>query len=605
MKRFEIVLKPQDAALSVGGQSSPRFGGHKATARDAAGRLVIPATALRGALRVELERLLRGLDPPTPVCSANKDDAAIDDKPCECPVCRLFGRGGTATGTLRLEDALFHGGDVDAEDVVMRPQVAVSRTTGTAAEDHLLFQETSPVFPRDDLQAPTFRARAVWVRRGSADGKKEREEDLRNLRAACRALRAVGSGKARGLGWVECSLEETEDASEATPSGAALSEDPGTSLELVFKARAPLHIGAGPPLGGYHFTRRYAPASTVRGAVAFALLEQGLAEPEDEAFQELAQATAFGSARPAGLDPCLTRRRCRPERHVFDELVAQVVRRRAAEHGVALAVVGPPCPQEGCKADKAEPTDWAQKGSEPFVRVRTRTALNRRTGTSMDAKLYAQEVLENRPETPLRLVAQVELLSPAARTLLAKLHGREVWLGAKRSKGQGRCRLQVRPATSPNTDSARETVASLTRALQEGWSAVRRAVPGFEGELLPAGHSALALVLTEPWKPANGGGAAAGPLGPEVAAAGGTVLASFHRTEEVGGFEIVEAGRWGRKRSGERRATPHVAVGAVYVYQLPETALDEHLDAWLRQGTEGSAPFGHGRFRLRGPETDS
>lgn len=592
MRTLQIIVRPQASALSIGGHTPALHGGDHATARDAEGRPTIPASALRGALRLELERLLRGShpeEPEKPVCSANRDEGGAE---CPCPVCRLFGQPGTAAGSLRLGDAVLTGAAPASTD--LRPRVALSRRRRAAVEELLAFVETTPPLP------PTTELRAdAWLV-GTDD--QQLGEDLDNLRAACAAVRAIGGSKARGMGWVECEVAVAEPSPDDPPETSSdnppeLPADGG--LRLVFAAQAPLHFGLGPPLGYFQPSRRHAMGATVRGAVAFALLHHGICDGDDPAFQKLVNGT-FGSARVAGDRPSVTRRRCRSDdQHVTDDLVAELLRRRAAKAGVALAVdPDRACPVPGCGAVKTVPADYAGGVEKPRVRVRTRTALNRYSGTSMDAKLFSHEVLE----PPLTLIAEVWGLDASAAELLAKLHGREVWLGGKVSQGMGLCRLRVEPAEKADPEKIRKRMDDLKGVLTDGWIAIQQA-SGLAKDLLAADEVPVAVVLTEPWLPTDPTPEKLekGPL-----ADAGDGLGAFVRLSEEGRFIALEAARHGAPESVDTGEVPPQSVvdaGSVYVYAVPRSTLDERLDKWLEDGRAGvgeRASEGWGRFLIRG-----
>lgn|GEM_PF-3593663 len=619
IKQLEVIVKPQDAALALGGQSPAQYGGHKGTARDTEGRPVLPATALRGALRLELERLLRGMNPQGTACNSNdkdgRPDAAAQEEPCPCPVCRLFGESGTFTGTLRLEDALLDPEAPDnALEAVLRPQVAVDRRTRAAADQHLLMLEATPVFPA--AAAPTFRARGYLIPRGPEDDKEKLEGDLRNLQAACRALRAIGSGKARGLGWVECCVEEV--ATPKTPSEAT-HLTPGT-LEVTFEALAPLHFGQGPPMGFFHPSQNHAGGSTVRGALAFALIERHPKVTESDGFQALfgpESATTFGSARGEYDQPLRVRRKCRPGEHVFDDLVPEVLRRHAIQHGLGLAVQpGRACPHEGCAADKTVP--WSYTRAKPgfLRRVRSRVALNRRTATAMDAKLYSMEVVEphlqwGQTKTPLYLRAEIRKVPAEALPLLASLQGQEIWLGGKRSKGLGRCRVTWKAAPPELPEEAQAPIEELDRALREGWRAIASVAEGNLKPLLGEDEWPLALLLTEPWEPEGEGAEAALTAGPLALDGSEKVVpvTAFVGLEELGRFGAVEARRYEPPKEllcGEEPPRQVVSPGSLYLYRVKREVLAAQLKGWLERGAEGAGrnrEMGWGRFTIHGMKT--
>ncbi len=637
MKAFSIHVRPAVAALSIGGQASPDRGGDHATARDHQGRLVIPASALRGALRIELERLLLGRDANAVVCNPNQPPPAAPSRSCDCAVCRLFGEPGGATGTLRLEDAVL---PTALQPAVLRPRIAMSRRTRTVVDQHLGFLETSDLLggdPAPDLPvAEVFKAAARLVPRGPGETAAALE-DLQNLRAACAALTAIGGGRARGLGWVECSLVEDPAAAPA-PDPDTPASQPRTdtaALRLCFEALAPLHFGQGRPIAFFQPTLTHAPGSTVRGAVSFALLEGRLCGAGEEAFQALAERATFGSARMAGDVPSATRRRCRPFEHVFDGLVAEILQRQAARYGVALAATpGGECAHPGCRAPKILPHPRRAGAPLPVQRVRGRTALNRLTATAMDQKLYSVEVLEPATQTaggatpppgPLRLQAEVRGLEPASAALLSALDGREVWLGGKRSKGMGRCRLTVEREASllplPAADAAaaaQAAVEALSQALSEGWQTVRTGAPALRERLLAEDELALALVLSEPWSPDVAPHALvatihAGPIAAAEAGSGASpalrCLDAFLALGEEGRFGANEARRYGGAEAltGEMPPRLVAAAGSVYVYAVGRELLRSRLGAWVEQGLLGAGvnhTIGWGRFAVRGPDPD-
>lgn len=627
MRSFAVVVRPDASALLVGGHSEGRRGGDRATARDLAERPMIPASALRGALRIELERLLRGLDGSRTACSANLPEPAAGVEPCRCSVCRLFGSEGSTTGTLRLEDAVL-AAEVTPPEEDLRPGVGVGRRTRTVVAKHLTFAETSGVLNAGSGDI-AFRAAARLVARGAQDVEASLAEDWQNLAAACAALNGLGGGKARGLGWVQCSLDppglplpdSAARRTEEPQAGVAAPLPAGTvSASVRVEALAPLHLGAGRPIAFFQRSLRHAPGSTVRGALAFAILEHDLARDGDPAFAALFGSDSevtFGSARTAGDVPSATRRKCRAAGHVFDDLVGELTRRAAAGQGLALAFSAQgTCIELGCRAPKLV-TEPRRRGSPaPVVRVRTRTALNRLTGTAMDRKLYSLEALEPRVPRggedgsfdPLILECEVHGLAAESLSLLASLHGREVWLGGKRSRGMGRCRVTLQPSEEGDVAAVRGRVEALAAALEEAWSSVRRTVGDrLQDAFIPPDRVPLAIVLQEPWVPAPDDlDLFQGPL----AGDGTELIDAFLSTSEEGRFGANEASWYGAPEHVLRGEAPPVraaAAGSVYVYSVARADLDTRLREWIDRGWAGSGlhrEIGRGRFVIRGPEVD-
>jgi CRISPR/Cas system CSM-associated protein Csm3 (group 7 of RAMP superfamily) len=614
MKRFDILVRPDSAALLVGGQSAVREGGDKATARDLQGRLVIPASALRGALRIELERLLRSLDGTRGrVCNrVNEPDNGQILPPCGCQVCRLFGEVGGATGTLRLDDAVLE--NAEAPDRTLRPGVAIGRRTGTAVDRHLTLAETTGTLNMEgEAGQAVFRSPAVLVPRGPSDGEKEIAEDVANLRAACAALRGIGGGKSRGLGWVDCSIEETQAKAPTSSPDAGIAPLPEIEgLELRFEPLTPLHFGDGRPTAFFHRTLRHAPGSTVRGAIAFGLLENGVS-PDDARFQALFgpyASAAFGSARLEGDVPSATRRKCRPSGHIFDDLAGELLRRGAAAAGVALAIGSRgTCTVPGCEATKLLPWPRRAGAPEPRLGVRTRTAINRLTGTAMDRKLYSLEVLEpvfkgSGSQRNLVLTAEVHGLNPETAALIQSLDGQDVWLGGKRARGMGHCRIKVKEVSRLDPAVARKAIDELAQALEQGWKAIRQRVPALRPSFLEDGKVPLAIVMTAPWSP--------DPIAPEAVRRG-----PLGHLELIDGFVVLgEEGRFGANEADRYQAPPDVLrgesparlvvqEGSVFVYAVERSRLVAQLSEWLREGSLGTGVHqeqGWGRYQIRGAE---
>ena len=644
MIAFDIEIRLRRSALLIGGHTAPTLGGDKATARDDDGRPFIPASALRGALRIELERLLRGVH-------ASEDDASISDElrheaaraaacpgvhrdgdddthvgvgssfECSCLVCAVFGEPGGARGTLRLDDARHRATEPDfGSATLLRPQVAIDRSTRTAADGQLTTMETSEIIETKDGR---LLARGRLVSRGPDD---DLERHRRALRAAATSLEGIGGGRSRGLGQVVCRLLAMPEAapSEASREIAATTTPGTTAVRLTLEAKAPLHFGD-VPIGIYKPTRDHAPGSTVRGAIAFALLEAGT-DPQSDFFRALFTSgdASFGTARIGPSRPSRTRRACLQTDvrtgHHFDDLVGEVVRRVAARHGVALSTdARGACPTCRDRQGKSKKSGAKVRFADDtvaglVVRSHTRTALNRKTGVAMHRKLFATESLEpRRRETtmngvvvrPVVMRAEVRgLPRGVADELRSRLLGREVWLGGRKSRGYGRCTITGVDAVEPTTVvAAHDRVVALDRALRSAWSAVAATT---ENLVDPLGEDhVVAVELSEPWRPADVDAARRGPL-PEAT----ELVTAFLATEPAGRFVANEAKCYGAEGGGERPSTAVVAPGSVWVYRVTRAALEEHLAAWIERGRDGTVAegeeraFGHGRFHFRGATPD-
>jgi CRISPR/Cas system CSM-associated protein Csm3 (group 7 of RAMP superfamily) len=195
-----------DTALCVGAGGSSGSLADKPIVRTAEGKLLIPGSQLKGRLRHECEKLLRGLkwpicESPNPqmMCPqrANSDDEegfhreeykVNDDESYHCLVCQIFGNP-----TLRsriLVDDLICPEDPQNLPEVLRPGVTINRRRQTAEEKKLFFLETSAMnvklpfkgFIYLEPNCPTY-ANIL-------------------LLSAIKHIHALGGSKSAGLGWL-------------------------------------------------------------------------------------------------------------------------------------------------------------------------------------------------------------------------------------------------------------------------------------------------------------------------------------------------------------------------------------------------------------------
>ncbi len=162
-KPFKITVRLPAGSLLIGGYSGVSDAHHAAHAIDRRGCPIIPATALRGALRDTLEALLRGMDRPACLAGTGRrpsveggstevqTSCALDDGQ-PCAACRLFGGGrdGLAPGTRHFSALVL--GDATSAGLpqwTTLPGVAIQRQT-RAASDHKLFMRRVPM-PRSGL----------------------------------------------------------------------------------------------------------------------------------------------------------------------------------------------------------------------------------------------------------------------------------------------------------------------------------------------------------------------------------------------------------------------------------------------------------------------
>ncbi|MEA2600058.1 MAG: hypothetical protein QOF89_1050 [Acidobacteriota bacterium] len=580
--------------LLVAGDASA-LGADLATARRFDGeRLVpyIPATALRGAVRLQLEALLHGNGRsavgPYPL---DEEKGAVEP---DDAVARLFGysgrkdeRTGSRPGQLRFGDALPLDPIKAADAIRVRPGLEIDDATSTAADRKLFFREMAEVGTDLVFRAP------LDLRDVSA-------EDEALLRVAVGTTDALGAGKAKGGGAIEIRWLEEKDEVRTVVQGSG----PTSRARLLITLREPAHFGDGGPLGNHHATRTYIPGATIRGGIAWALLNHHKTTAESPGFQTLfigRDAASFGDALPVGFpaeEPVLlaaTRREERGTHATDDVLIRELSRERI---GRLLAEGGSPLVLRSDDGDRRfDPVPDARPASHLVKRTRTRVSIDRRTGAAAEGKLFSIEQIE--PTTtggqPTRFVSWVEGIPEDGAALLTKLDGLPIALGAGRNHGLGQAALELRFEGPVLSERAGELVRTLSDAVdQAARSLASRA--GLDVSDLPLGVLYLALVAQSDYVPASDRNRH--PLAEPVFSERfqrNLPVRCFLRSGAAGGFDERP------NRSGPLKdLLPAIGAGSVYVYEIENESLAEIEDvlAILRRGVGRRVECGCGRFSL-------
>lgn len=206
-----------DTALCVGAGGSSGSLADKPIIRNAEGRLVIPASQLKGRLRHECEKLTRALHSDTcespdakTMCpqragllgNFQRPEYDIGDRHLDgstryhCLICQIFGNPSLPSRVL-FEDLICTEEPQNLPEV-LRPGVTINRRRRTAEEKKLYFLETSPANAKLEFagtislqsNAPSF-AKAL-------------------LLAGLHHIHALGGSKSTGLGWLHWQFPDSE-----------------------------------------------------------------------------------------------------------------------------------------------------------------------------------------------------------------------------------------------------------------------------------------------------------------------------------------------------------------------------------------------------------
>jgi hypothetical protein len=624
-----LTITVQGHLLVAGGQASD-LGVDLTTARRFDGaELVpyIPATAVRGAVRIQLEALLRGvrrgaIDPyPVP-----PEPGPID------PVARLFGYSGplrhrdqAREGVLRFGDAMPRDAAAARAALAVRPGLELDDQTGSAESGKLYFREVA-----DLGDQPLVFAAPLWIRDADPENAERQRQDVELLRAAVESTDAVGAGKSKGGGAIAIAWGDETAVPAARLAGAAGS---ATRARLMVTLKEPAHFGDGGPRGNHHATRTYIPGATVRGAVAWALLRGKRLTAESPEFRELfldeAAPVRFGDAVLAtGQEPDVTIRpatlrhlRGKPTRFE-DTLVRELARERvnrllADRHLYLRADDG----DDRFEPARARPEDGIVR------RTRTRVSIDRWKGASADGRLFSIEQIEpwrfdeaagcdeasggiagDAPHAapPTRFVSLIEAPSgstPSPIRFLELLDGLPLLVGAGRNHGLGLVEAEVHFEGEETAEVSAENLRALADRVERcAAKLARRAGALASGELPPGTTLPLAIVALSDYVPSAK--EVQHPLAEP--ALGAPDLADVAPTRRLlnpgaaGGYDQTPG------HAPLKDLLPAIGAGSVLVYEVEHRLLPRFgmLLPSLRRGIGSRVESGCGRFGLFEPMED-
>ncbi|MEC4985349.1 MAG: RAMP superfamily CRISPR-associated protein [Oscillatoria sp. PMC 1076.18] len=214
-----------ETALCVGAGGSSGSLADKPIVRTAAGKLLIPASQLKGRLRHECEKIARGLgwqvcQSPNPqtMCPQRAnfpepeksqfyrpDYQVSPDGRYHCLICQVFGN--PALPSRLIVDDLVCEQDPENLPEVLRPGVTINRRRRVAEDQKLYFLETSP--PNAKLE---FKGTITWQPQPGLD------PDLGKalVLASLHHINALGGSKSAGLGWLKWHYQKDDWEIEAT-----------------------------------------------------------------------------------------------------------------------------------------------------------------------------------------------------------------------------------------------------------------------------------------------------------------------------------------------------------------------------------------------------
>lgn len=450
------VIVDVESALLLGGHTAPAGFADASTALlpgPGAPRPILPASALRGALRDALVRLLRGRQGTEAACEPWSPCATRGQPPC--PACRIFGAPGTDRPDLdapervpgagpgfagiTIGDALPTGGD--RVPVTVRHGVSVDRRTGHAASGRLFQREVAEAAGR------TFEAPFSGTLTPA---------DLALFQEAAHLVDAVGNSRSRGLGAV--TVRVLPEAPQQVASAVAIEGKVRAEAILHVEARSDLHLGDFLDDGNLRSSTDLIPGSALRGAITWALVHAGLDRLHPAAFQAFVAKARFSDALPAAGDasphatpaPRTVVTCARDPEEWYDTILTASLLPRILERG-GRPLDSMRCPrcQRPLRPDRPLiGVDRRGIVDPPASRLVTRLALDPATRSHASGLLHSRrQVLAG-----ARFVGTVSGIDPGVLDLLGRLTDL-VQVGGLRSKGLGRILLRFRPFERQSLDT--------------------------------------------------------------------------------------------------------------------------------------------------------
>lgn len=391
MTFYRLVLEPR-GSIKVGGYSATHRSGSM-TARDARS-LLVPSSAIKGALRESAARLVRS----TGGTVRSHKDSLPPEPGASDIIGRLFGRFDIHPGKLRL-GPLRVNGEGTLEPLAVRHHVTLERATRQAAHGRLFDMEVSP---------PGLGLRFEGLIE-ALEPLDDNEEGL--LRTAVTLTDQIGAGRGQGLGMVALSLhgpvESAEDESAGVSDPEALSKAiAGGSIVLCLMPEEPLQLGAAKNASNLQRCDAEIAGSVSRGAVANVLAR---ISPKNE--REAILEAVFGGSNPAVFGVARVGNSAIPAPNT---LSMPKGKGPPIDRALDLALEGLGCASHPLPADYRTAKGTWSKTEEGWAEVKiprrliTRAARDPVDGRASAGQLYSIETLDANFETePQRLVFQL------------------------------------------------------------------------------------------------------------------------------------------------------------------------------------------------------
>ena len=459
--RFQGLLRLTfEGPLLVGGHSPRHSDLDAATARDEQDNPIVPATALKGALREAAVLILHARHPgAVPASWDSRADLDADARAQAERLDALFGPPGAGgnhllsgkespgqSPGLRVADARPVG--TKGVGLGTRHGVSIDRFTGARSRGRLFRREVAEA-AGSVFEAPvhgTLTPEAVAL-----------------LHDAAALVENIGSSASRGGGRVSITLVEVPTRKETTLQIAGGIQEGAARVEITLVE--PMHCGGPADGGNTRETLRFVPGSALRGALVAAAQRAGIAA--DALWADTFIASDLLPIGKGGGMPRSNPRTAMIERNTRegtpkDRILEEAIVRALAERGIGSRRV------DGPIFDNAPPVPVQ-------TRLVTRLARDPALRSAAPGQLHVREqIVPGKSGHEQKFVGHLAGVSGAALNALRALaDAREpITIGALRHRGLGRVSVHIGPAPEDNVKSRLSRFQSHAKALLSGLGAL-------------------------------------------------------------------------------------------------------------------------------------
>ena len=579
-----------DTALCIGDSGSSEAGADKSTVKTSAGKLYIPASTLKGIWRHACEAIARSH--PHFVCNSPRAEnmcprpkeelkkenieAMQNDR---CIICQIFGSP-SSESRIFISDLTLDN-DLGAETTAIRSGVTINRGRRVAEDQRLYFTETSLPNAGFEFSGDVTIGRDITA------------EQIKLLSAGLNYIHAIGSGKTRGLGWLNITKKEIPPVTQEHKPIETDSE-PYTDLSIQVTLESPIITGGRKPSGQAVEAVNYIRGGLIRGAVANALLADLKNREPDGDFEQLFlddNAGIFRNCTPGTKVLPATATGCKDfsgfltendtgKHGIFDTLLERIVSEKANW------MYQPNCPK--CSGRVESQSGFYENATDSYkekhlnTRLLTRVAINRQRKVAEDELLYHLTALDpiivkNKKETsPDAVKSEKVILHGSARIssglvdkVAQTLQQKVKRLGGGSSRGLGKVCIKVEKDNP--ADSLEQRINNFNEALRKVWQSYANLpnteIDEFEGTYFSVNLQSDTILTAEGgWQRSM---VLTAPMLQEMAGCTTdvTLVRSFTSYDYVGGWNAA----WDLPKETELVTK----MGSVFVFHTPD------IDAWF------------------------